>query len=151
MEDTGKAGIGRLVMRGHEYLVAIVAEGGVLRAETLRYFDELRTPEDVGLPAPGKAPKKLVRQFADAIAQLVEDRLDLHELEDREAEALQELALMKQAGGQDLVTLGAAEEDEPEEEGGAQIVDLVQLLRRSLGSPAAAPAKRAARKRPSAR
>src|ERR1700753_657075 len=28
MADAGKVGIGRLVMRGHEYLVAIIAEGG---------------------------------------------------------------------------------------------------------------------------
>ena len=50
MERTKRVGIGSFVMRGHEYLVAIVADNGVLRADTLRYEDEVRTPESIGLP-----------------------------------------------------------------------------------------------------
>ena len=42
LENMGRAGIATFVMRGKEYLVAIIAEGGVLRAETLRFEDELR-------------------------------------------------------------------------------------------------------------
>jgi DNA end-binding protein Ku len=36
MEKTGRVGVGSFVMRGHEYLVAIVSDNGVLRADTLR-------------------------------------------------------------------------------------------------------------------
>src|SRR5690606_3909652 len=50
MERSGRAGIATFVMRGKEYLVALLAENGVLRAETLRFVDEIRRPEDVGLP-----------------------------------------------------------------------------------------------------
>ena len=49
MEKTKRVGIGSFVMRGHEYLVAIIADNGVLRADTLRYADEIRTPESIGL------------------------------------------------------------------------------------------------------
>ncbi|HEY0671085.1 MAG TPA: Ku protein, partial [Longimicrobiales bacterium] len=42
MEKTGRAGIATFVMRGKEYLVAIVAEDGLLRADTMRFADELR-------------------------------------------------------------------------------------------------------------
>lgn len=139
MERTGKVGIGRLVMRGHEYLVAIIAEGGALRAETLRYFDELRTPGDIGLPAPSTPPKKLVQAFGKAIQGHMAHKLALHELEDQEAEALHELAERKRKKHADVIALGAAEDETPEE-GGAEIVDLVQLLRRSLGPSAPAPA-----------
>ena len=45
MEKAGRVGIGSFVMRGHEYLVAIISDNGVLRADTLRYADEIRTPE----------------------------------------------------------------------------------------------------------
>ena len=38
----------------HQYLVAILSDGALLRAETLRFADELRTPADVGLPKPAK-------------------------------------------------------------------------------------------------
>jgi len=139
MERTGKVGIGRFVMRGHEYLVAIIAESGILRAETLRYFDELRTPEGVGLPAAGKAAGKLVKQYEHDIDALLEKRLGLDELEDRDAEALQELAQRKSKRGKDVFTMAV----QKEEDGGAEIVDLVQLLRRSL-SGRASPAGRAA-------
>ena len=37
MERSGKVGIVRLVMRGHEYLVSIIDDHGILRAETLRF------------------------------------------------------------------------------------------------------------------
>lgn len=131
MERSGKVGIGRLVMRGHEYLVALIAQGGVLRAETLRYFDELRTPQAIGLPPPGRVAKKEVAAFTREIGQLLEKRLDLHELEDRQAEALEELALRKLAAKQDVIAIADAE-DEDEPQGGAQVIDLVQLLRKSL-------------------
>src|SRR5262245_46887476 len=50
MEKSGRAGIATFVMRGKEYLIAIVADHGILRAETMRFADEIRTPKDVGLP-----------------------------------------------------------------------------------------------------
>jgi DNA end-binding protein Ku len=137
MERTGKAGIGRFVMRGHEYLVAIIADRGMLRAQTLRYFDELRTPEETGLPAPSAVAKKDVTAFARAIDQLLEKRLDLHELEDRQAEDLEALARSKLKSRVDVIAIPDAE-DEDEAEGGAEVIDLVALLRKSLGGPAKA-------------
>lgn len=143
MERTGQVGIGRFVMRGHEYLVAIIAEGGALRAETLRYADELRTPEDVDLPAAAAPAKKRITEFARAIDGLLEKRLDLHELEDREAEALEALARKKLKAHRDVIRLADAEDETPEE-GGAEVIDLVQLLRKSLGGQvSAAPAAHA--------
>jgi DNA end-binding protein Ku len=143
MERTGKVGIGRFVMRGHEYLVAIIAEQGALRAETLRYFDELRTPESIGLPAPSGVTKKKVEEFTHEIDRALEKRLDLHELEDRDAEALEQLARRKLHAHKDVVSLPDAAEDEEPEEGGAEIIDLVQLLRNSLGGQVKAPAAQA--------
>ena len=42
MQKEKLAGIATFVMRGKEYLVAIFPENGILRAETLRFADELR-------------------------------------------------------------------------------------------------------------
>src|SRR4051812_50144619 len=33
MEETGRAAVGTFVMRGHQYLVAILSDGNILRAE----------------------------------------------------------------------------------------------------------------------
>jgi DNA end-binding protein Ku len=50
MEESKLAGIATFVMRGKEYLVAIFSDKGILRAETMRFADELRSPADIGLP-----------------------------------------------------------------------------------------------------
>ena len=60
MERKGRAGIATFVMRGKEYLVAILAENGILRAETMRFSDEVRSPKEVGLPEAKAAPKAAV-------------------------------------------------------------------------------------------
>ena len=55
MERTRRAGVATFVMREREYLVAIFARGGVLCAETLRFHDEIRDPQSIGLPEPAPA------------------------------------------------------------------------------------------------
>ena len=60
-------------MRGHEYLVAIVSDNGVLRADTLRYADEIRTPESIGLPKREKPAAAKVTQFGKAIDELTRE------------------------------------------------------------------------------
>lgn len=96
-------GIGSFVMRGHEYLVAILADGGMLRAETVRYADELRTPEDVGLPKRGKVAKKRIDQLTKSIASLTGQELDMDELSDRYAEKIEVLAESKRRKGEDVI------------------------------------------------
>jgi DNA end-binding protein Ku len=80
MQRTGRAGIGTFVMRGHPYLVAILSEGSVLRAETLRFAAEIRSAQDLGLPKRTKPPKKDEKRFSEAIASLMRDELDMDEL-----------------------------------------------------------------------
>lgn len=135
MERTKRVGIGSFVMRGHEYLVAIIADNGVLRADTLRYPDEVRSPAAIGLPKRSKAAAKKVTQFAKEIDALTEKRLDIAELEDREAEALQALARGKEEKGDDVIEQPGLEEAEPEA-GGAQIIDLMEVLKKSLSKNA---------------
>jgi DNA end-binding protein Ku len=49
---TNKAGIATFVMRNHEYMVAVKAEGDILALHTLHWADEIRDPhkEISGLP-----------------------------------------------------------------------------------------------------
>jgi DNA end-binding protein Ku len=133
MEKTGRVAIGSFVMRGHEYLVAIVSDNGVLRADTLRYADEIRTPETIGLPQRGKVAAAKVTQFVKAIDELTRDQLDMSELQDREAEELQKFAESKQKHRDDVIHPTGAEEEDPEvATGGAKIIDLMEVLRNSL-------------------
>jgi DNA end-binding protein Ku len=142
MARTGKAGIGSFVMRSHEYLVAIIADGGILRAEVLRYANELRTPETIGLgKAPAKPKPSLVRDFSKEIDALSEAALDLDELDDLEAQALRKYAERKAKDGKGVIAVGDPEDDDGEAEGGAEVIDLMELLKKSLGGKAAKVAK----------
>lgn len=105
MESTGRAGIATFVMRGKEYLVAILAEGGILRAETMRFPDELRSAEEVGLPAARPAPRARVAAVAAAIDELMADELDPDLLQDRRALRLEQLVAAKAKRGEDVVEM----------------------------------------------
>lgn len=131
LEDTGRAGVATFVMRGRSYLVAILAERGILRAETLRYADELRTAEDVGIPEPPRPsalPKAAVSRFRKAIRSLAEDDLDLSELEDDTARRTLALAESKREKGSDTVEIPDDRDPEPRE----QPPDLMNVLKFSL-------------------
>ncbi|HEY8540726.1 MAG TPA: Ku protein [Steroidobacteraceae bacterium] len=134
MQRSGRVAVGSFVMRGREYLVAIVSENGVLRAETLRYADEIRPPKSIGLPKRAKANSKSVNELRKEIKALRKDRLGVAELEDREADTLQALAREKERKGKDVIEQYGLEEEAPE--GGAQVVDLMEVLRKSLSKRA---------------
>lgn len=131
MERTGRVGIGSFIMRGHEYLVAIISDHGVLRADTLRYADEVRSPEAVGLPKLSRAPARKVTQYVRAIEALEHRSLDLKELEDREADALEALARSKRKDEERVIHRRDLEGEEAGT-GGAKIIDLMEVLRKSL-------------------
>jgi DNA end-binding protein Ku len=135
MARTGRVGIGSFVMRDHEYLVAILSEGGVLRAETLRFADELRTREDVGLPKRRKGPRNRTTALSKEIAGLTRDELDMHELSDQYAAAIEELVENKRKKGKDVVRVTGAEEEDAEP-GTSNVIDLMAVLRRSLSPKA---------------
>jgi DNA end-binding protein Ku len=156
MERTGRAGIATFVMRGIEYLTAITAENGILRALTLRFSDEVRTPEQVGLPSAKKATAADVNRLARAIRARSRDELDEKELADHWTERLEALVSRKKKRGKDVVD---APEEELAEEGGAQVIDLLEVLKRSMAEsakaasqrkPAMRASKKAARQRSSA-
>jgi DNA end-binding protein Ku len=127
MDRTRRTGIATFVMRGKEYLVAIYADRGILRANTLRFSDEIRTPQAVGLREKKEAqPKGIVRQFETAIARLTRKTLDPKELRDEYSESLLKFAEKKYAQRKDVVETHA--KGRPE-----KVVDLMEVLKRSLG------------------
>jgi DNA end-binding protein Ku len=133
MEEGGRAGIATFVMRGKEYLIAILATHGLLRAETLRFADEVRSAEDVGLEDPGRASATVVERLEKAISSLAADGLDPDELEDPWTEELRAIAERKRRKGEDVFEVGAKEAAEE----GAEIIDLMAVLKRSLGQAGA--------------
>jgi len=134
MERTKRAGIATFVMREKQYRIAVLAEHGILRAETLRYADELRTPEQIGLPARREPASRDVQHMEAVIERHGRAGVDARELRDEQAERLLALARHKAERGQDVVRAeepGARDED--------NVIDLMSVLKRSLESRQAEP------------
>jgi DNA end-binding protein Ku len=133
IERTGQVGVGMFVMRDHQYVVAIVSDGAVLHAQTLRFTDEIRSPGEVGLPKAKKAAAATVKRFTGAIDKLMRKALDLEELADRYAEAIRKHAERKLKAGKDVIDAPDTD-DEPDEPRSAQVIDLMQILKQRLAS-----------------
>ncbi|MFZ3017041.1 MAG: Ku protein [Gallionella sp.] len=129
MEDEQRVGIASFVMHGKDYLVAIIAERGILRAETLRFHDELRTPEQVGLPKRQPADKALVERMRAAIGKSISKRLDSELLSDQHTRDLMQRIEAKLKTGTDV--LPAPEEPEAVE-AESNVIDLMQVLKERL-------------------
>jgi DNA end-binding protein Ku len=132
MEQTDLAGIATFVMRGKEYLVAILSQGGILRAVTLRFGDEIRMPEDIGLPKVTKGDAKAKAKFTKIIKSHAVKDLASIDLSDEYAKLVEGLAKRKRRNHDNVITVDETAEDETEEAG--EGVDLLETIRQSLAS-----------------
>ena len=127
MDKSGLAGIATFVMRGKEYLVAIFSDKGILRAETMRFADELRSPSDIGLPKKKEPPKAVVSKFEKLIANKSKKQFSPAKLADKQTDSLLKLVKKKQAKRANVVKV------EEEVDSDHKVVDLVKILKQSLG------------------
>jgi DNA end-binding protein Ku len=112
--------------------VAILSENGILRAETLRFAEEFRKPEDVGLPKPIPAPASTVRVIDKEIRAAAAGKLDSSELKDRDSERMMALIEKKKAAGEGVIHPPPDAEDEEDEEDDRKVIDIMDVLKRSL-------------------
>ncbi|PRQ09898.1 non-homologous end joining protein Ku [Enhygromyxa salina] len=132
LEATGRAGIATFVMRGHQHVVAIVADDQLLRAQTLRFVSELRTPATIGLPSPpDDLDEAQIQRLRAVIRAHTATEIAESELEDEARAQVLALAEQKLAEHRDVVQVPS---DEPGPD--AEIIDLMRVLQRSLARPA---------------
>jgi DNA end-binding protein Ku len=120
-------------MRGKEYLVAIFSEHAILRAETMRFADELRTPADIGLPKKAKVSKATVGKFEKFIGSKSKKQLSTTKLKDDQTEALLRLVKKKSSKRKNIVEV---EEAEGEAREPGKVIDLMAVLKKSLAGKA---------------
>ncbi len=147
LERTGKVGIARVVVSTKQHLAALFPSGRGLVLNLLRWEDEVRDVAGLAWPAEdvkvSAAELKMAEQLVGAMAGDWQPDL----FHDEFREKLMELVERKRKeGGLHAVTPLPGEEVEG---GSAEIIDLTELLRRSLkgNAPAAAPARKTAAKR----
>jgi DNA end-binding protein Ku len=124
MKETGRAALARYAARGKDYLVLLRPfENGIIMQQ-LRYADEIRAFDEVPIGDAEVKPNEL--QLAlQLIDQIASDGFKPEEYKDEVREKV--LALIeRKVEGEDIV---AAPEEAPK----AQIIDLMEALKKSLG------------------
>ncbi len=124
LQDSGRAGLGRMIMRAREHLVLITPQQGVLTASTLYWPDEVREPEDIMRPPTGDVDGKdleLASQLIDAMTTDWDPDAYTDEYEKR----LEELIEAKTKGN-------TVSYEKPEPAGTGKVIALDDALRASL-------------------
>jgi DNA end-binding protein Ku len=134
LEETGKVGIAKVVIRNKQHLAALRPVNGSIVLETMYYADEVRKPEKV--KAKGDLRSAEV-EMAKSLVENLSESFDPEKYDDTYRKELLEL-LRAKAKGKKL--------PEPQEDEGGEVIDLMQALRESVEKT-----KRSARKRTPAR
>jgi DNA end-binding protein Ku len=112
LQQTGRAGIGRMTFHDREYLVAIRALDGVLGLHTMRFADEVVPPADLELKAAEKGPSEREVKMAGSLVEALAEDFRPDQYEDSYRERVLEMVEAKAKGKQ----IVRADDDEPAEE-----------------------------------
>src|SRR5262245_50981890 len=124
MKERGDVGVATFVMRGKERPVAIFSDNGILRAETMRFPDEVRSYKQVGLPDVKKISPASVKKFETLIKRKAKRAFTA--ARDEDTERLLKLVNKKKSKSGNVVKV------EELEKRSDNVIDLLQVLKRSL-------------------
>jgi len=153
LKKAGKIGIATVVIRTRQYLAALIPYGDVLLMNTIRYANELRPVEELGIPEASLKGAKVTAKEIDLALRLIDDMIDRWQPEqykDTYREDLLKRIEEKVKAGQ-TKEITAPEKEGAEEKAGAEVIDLMALLRKSVEGKAKAAPARASGKRPAAK
>src|SRR5688572_11873722 len=162
LKRTGRIGIANVVIRSRQHLAAVIPVDRVLVMNTLRWANEIRSLAELTLPesgAKGLGEKELA--MAERLVDDMTGEWSPEEFKDTYTADLMARIEKRIAAG-DTHAITPVSEERGEARRGAEVIDLVSLLRRSLeksgkgaaaNDEAQAPArhKRAAARKPASR
>jgi DNA end-binding protein Ku len=135
IKKEGRVAIAKIVFTSREHVIALEARGKGMLGVTLRYPYEIRKEQEYFDDIPDEKIPKDMLDLATHIVATKAGRFDPDEFEDRYEDALKDLIKQKQAGK----PIEVPERREP-----AQVINLMEALRRSVqasGGGAAAKSK----------
>jgi DNA end-binding protein Ku len=141
MKDSGKAALAQYAARGKDYLVLLRSTGQRLMMQQLYHADEVRAIEEVPVPARKSSPAelKLAQQLID---QVTSEAFEPEKYTDEVRKRIEQLIAAK-AKGQKIEAPAARPK--------AEVVDLMEALKKSLGQGGRRAPVRAARREEPAR
>ncbi len=135
---TGKVGVARVVIQTKQHLAALIPSGRGMVLNLLRWGDEIRPWSNLELPPEGLKAAGIKDNELKMAQQLVTDmsaKWNPDDYRDEFKDAVMKLVDQRvKAGKTETVT---PLEEEHSHQGGAQIIDLTELLKRSLKRPGA--------------
>lgn len=152
LEETDRTAIVQFALRQKTRLAALRVKGDVLTIQTLLWDDELR---EANFPSLDEAPKitdKELKMSASLVDSLSDD-FEPERFTDDYQEQLRTLIEVKLEKGDAVDTEATFGEAEEEEEGGGDVIDLMEALRKSVdkNKKAAAAKKKAPAKKTAAK
>lgn len=139
IKRTGKVGVAKIVVRERQHLCAVIADGPVILAYTLRWPYQLRDLADLDLPSEDLDELQVTDQELKMAEQLVgamAGEWRPEQYRDTYRDDVLKMIDEKVKGGKVTVR----REAKPKE--GAEVVDIMALLRRSVEEKKSAPAKK---------
>ena len=141
MKDAGKAALAQYAARGKDYLVLLRSIGNRLLMQQLYHADEVRSIDEVPVPARKSSPAelKLAQQLIDQVSS---EKFEPEKYTDEVRKRIEQLIAAK-AKGQKIEAPAARPK--------AEVVDLMEALKKSLGQGGRRAPVRAARREQPAR
>lgn len=143
LAKSGKIGIAKVVIQTKQHLAALVPSGDGMVLNLMRWGDEIKSMSDLDLPragskamTPSAAELKMARMLVDDMS----GDWDPEDFKDEFREAIMDLVDRKVKAGK-TETVVEAQEEAPAYEG--NVIDLTELLQRSLKGKRAAPSRAA--------
>ncbi|WP_418130468.1 Ku protein [Variovorax sp. 375MFSha3.1] len=136
LQRSGRVGVARVVIQTKQHLAALVPVGPGLVLNLLRWGADIRPWTDLPLPSEDAKKAGLRPRELEMAKELVEDmsaEWDPEEFRDEFKDEILRLVEKKVKAGQtETVTQPEPEEGEQAEGRGAKVIDLTELLKRSL-------------------
>ncbi len=135
---TGKVGVARVVIQTKQHLAALIPSGRGMVLNLLRWGDEIRPLTNLDLPPEGVKSAGIRDGEMKMAEQLVEDMSTAWQpdsYKDEFKDAVMKLVEQRVKAGK-TASVTPLEPLDEDAKGGAQIIDLTELLKRSLKKPA---------------
>ncbi|HUG12001.1 MAG TPA: Ku protein [Opitutaceae bacterium] len=127
LEDTGKAGIAKVIIKTRQHLAAVKANGDLLVLELMRFADELVDPAKITIPAEKRLGARELTMAKTLVNQMSE-KWDPERYTDEYRSALMKLIDKKVAsGGKELPGGGSTSKKRA-----TNVIDLAAVLQQSL-------------------
>jgi DNA end-binding protein Ku len=147
LRKTGKIAIATVVIRTRQHLAAVLPENDVLVVNTLRFADEIRTPQDIGLEAPGSKAAGLATKEIAMAERLIEEMSgdwEPQKYHDRYREDLMKRIDEKVRNKETHTLTEAPKGGKPQKS--AEVIDLMAVLKQSLEKGGSQGSRKPARK-----